>query len=113
MTFHDSSITDIRACICKINTDPTPNLGTSNKTFEMMETAASKQLPQGDCVAVHPAIAPEKSDFKHDPEVPIDANSQYTSGLKFVLLTIGLMAVVLVLALDNYIIGQQPSILAS
>jgi hypothetical protein len=31
---------------------------------------------------------------------------QYPCGFKFALLTIGLMAVVLVLALDNYIIGE-------
>lgn len=31
--------------------------------------------------------------------------NQYPDGFKFVVLTIGLMAVVLVVALDNYIIG--------
>lgn len=39
-----------------------------------------------------------------------EIGNQYPQGITFVLLTIGLMAVVLVLGLDNYIIGKFSSI---
>jgi hypothetical protein len=71
----------------------------------MAEIAASKQLPQGIGTAVGPEIAPEESDLEQNPEVPTDTGSQYTGRLEFVLLTTGLMAVVFIIALDNYIIG--------
>lgn len=37
----------------------------------------------------------------------LESEEEYPSGLSFILLTIGLMAVVLVLALDNYIISES------
>ena len=37
----------------------------------------------------------------------LECETEYPSGISFMLLTIGLMAVVLVLALDNYIICES------
>lgn len=46
-----------------------------------------------------------EGDIKEQDAEPEDDQAQYPRGVTFVLLTIGLMAVVLVVAMDNYIIG--------
>ncbi len=51
----------------------------------------------------HEVLDIEKSDKS---QAEVGTRPQYPGGFKFALLTIGLMAVVLVLALDNYIIGE-------
>ena len=43
----------------------------------------------------------------------LESEQEYPSGISFVLLTIGLMAVVLVLALDNYIICESQALASS
>lgn len=43
----------------------------------------------------------------------VESEKEYPSGVSFILLTVGLMAVVLVLALDNYIISEFEAIASS
>lgn len=49
---------------------------------------------------------PHKSSEGDSPDVPED-EVQYPSGVRLLLLTFGLMAVVLMVALDNYILGLR------
>lgn len=95
------------------HTDPSyelPSLNTANgstsetKQWELTTTTATSapSIPPGD--AHVPARSGSNDGRAHLKHVPED---HYPSGLTFVLLTIGLMAVVLVVALDNYIIGSS------
>ena len=43
----------------------------------------------------------------------LESEKEYPSGISFILLTVGLMAVVLVLALDNYIISEFEALASS
>lgn len=58
-------------------------------------------LPTAD--GAHTILDVEKSE---ESQAEFGNRPQYPRGFKFALLTIGLMAVVLVLALDNYIISE-------
>ena len=83
------------------------------RSMEAFEVSSAEQcVKEGRCQVAN------EMDVYNDPNtcdlLPVEdsfrrleSEQEYPSGITFVLLTIGLMAVVLVLALDNYIICES------
>ena len=77
------------------------------KTLTEKADAESTNMVTADSTSPTPRNkASTKADFEGNVELEFasDEEDGYPRGITFVLLTIGLMAIVLVLALDNYII---------
>lgn len=53
------------------------------------------------------SVAPDTVKSSQDEDAISEEEDEYPRGFTFLLLTVGLMVVVLVLALDNYIIGSS------